>query len=77
VPDPRPVRRGAGMNCPECQAPTRVVATRDKVIRQRECAGKGKHRFFTEEITKAEVTNCRHKIFLLQEIGRLFREGMK
>lgn len=65
------------MNCPKCQAPTRVLNTREQTRRQRQCKGVNRHRFYTEEVTEEELQTLRHKLFLLQEIGRLFREGMK
>lgn len=65
------------MKCPECGALTHVLNTRDQVRRQRECVGRDKHRFWTEEVTKEEMTSHRHKTFLLLEFGRLLRGNMK
>jgi ssDNA-binding Zn-finger/Zn-ribbon topoisomerase 1 len=52
-------RRGTGYPCPECGASTRVLRTsigerlktspRDRVLRDRICLSRARHRFLTEE----------------------------
>lgn len=45
-------RGGASVPCPECGSNSQVIITRrggNSVNRRRECTGRGKHSFFTDE----------------------------